>query len=64
MGGDTAIRDGQTSVYESDANTRFWLTYAPSTVESIRIVALEKVVGSSLVGHPFSFGRDEPDMRN
>jgi hypothetical protein len=46
----TAIRDGLTSVYESAANTSFWLSYALSRQGSIWIVA-PKVVGSSRVGN-------------
>ena len=46
----TAIRDGLTSVYESAANTTFWLSYALSRQGSIWIVA-PKVAGLSRVGN-------------
>ena len=50
MGGDTAIRDGQTSVCESDANTRFWLL-ARHHGRVYSDCGSREGRGSSLVGH-------------
>jgi hypothetical protein len=40
-----------------------WLSHAVSTVGFIRIVALEKVAGSSPVGHPPRFRMDRSNTR-